>query len=209
MSNQAVLAARVSSEGQAKYGYSIGTQFKAMREYAAVHGFTVIDEVADDCSGTIPIRERPGGAKLYKYIDGHKADALIFYTLDRATRDEDLIEISILRRDLRQAGIELHWCDSGKSDLGTMGGVIDTLKAAGAAEERKKIVERTRRGKVGKAQAGKWVGNAPEPYGYMRIGKGKTVALVIHEPEAAVARRIFWAYTGQAWSGFPAVARYL
>jgi DNA invertase Pin-like site-specific DNA recombinase len=201
MTRQAVLAARVSSDGQAKYGYSIDTQFKAMRKYAVEHDFTIAAEIADDCCGTIPIRERPGGAKLYKFIDGHKADAIIFYTLDRATRDEDLIEISVLRRDLRQAGIELHWCDSGKSDLGTMGGVIDTLKAAGAAEERKKIVERTQRGLRAKAESGKWPGVHPEPYGYRREGKAKDVRILIFDPEAQIVRRIFWMYTGK--HGYP------
>ncbi len=136
MTMRAVLVARVSTPLQAEQGRSIESQFEAMRQYAARIGATVIDELEDDISGVVPIRERKGGQALYRYIDRRECDAVIFYTIDRITRDEDLIEINVLRRDCRNAGIELHYAaDGGKADLTTWGGVIDTLKAAGAAED--------------------------------------------------------------------------
>jgi site-specific DNA recombinase len=197
MSKRAVICARVSTAQQAEQGRSIESQLAAMRDYAALHGMDVVAEIQDDISGTVPIRERPGGRRLYELIKGRRADAVVFYTVDRITRDEDLIEINTIRRDCRNAGIELHYAaDGGRADLSTWGGVIDTLKAAGAAEERKKIVERNARGRRAKAQAGRWVGTGDPPLGYRRAGHGKQSALEINESEAAVVRRIFEDYIG-------------
>ena len=197
VSMRAVLCARVSTDAQAEQGRSLQTQLEAERRYAASHGFEVVDEITDDISGTVPIRQRPGGARLYSYIDGRQCDVVIFYTVDRITRDEDLIEINVIRRDIRNAGMELHYAaDGGKTDLSTMGGMIDTLKAAVAAEERKKIVERNMRGRMAKARAGKWVGEGFAPFGYRKIGKLKEAYLEIDEANAATVRRIFGLYLG-------------
>ena len=192
MSKTAILCARVSTDAQAEHGRSLQTQLEAERQYATAHGFEIVAEITDDISGAVPIRQRPGGARLYSYIDGHKCAAVIFYTVDRITRDEDLIEINVIRRDIRNAGMELHYAaDGGQADLSTMGGMIDTLKAAIAAEERKKIAERNTRGRRAKAQAGKWVGHGDPPFGYRRVGWGRDARLEIDEAEAALVRRIF------------------
>jgi len=151
----------------------------------------------DDISGTVPVRQRPGGKQLYTYIDNRLADAVVFYTVDRVTRDDDLIEINVIRRDIRDAGMELHYAnDGGKSDLSTMGGMIDTLKAAVAAEERKKIIDRNKRGRMAKAQSGRWVGEGKPPYGYRKVGKLKDAYLEIDQTQAAIVRRIFDKYLG-------------
>jgi len=168
-----------------------------MQVYATSIGATVIDALEDDISGTVPLRERPGGQSLYRYIDGRACDAVVFYTVDRVTRDEDLIEINVIRRDCRKAGIELHYAnDGGKADLSTWGGVIDTLKAAGAAEERKKIVERNSRGRRAKALAGQWVGVGAEPFGYRRAGHGRQSGLEKYPDEILIVCRIFDLFLG-------------
>jgi site-specific DNA recombinase len=199
MTKRAIICARVSTDRQAAEGRSVSTQLEAMCRYAQQHGMDVTQQIIDDCSGTIPIRSRPGGAQLYRAIDQRAVDSLIFFTLDRATRDDDVIEIHTLRRDCRNAGIELHYADTGQSDLSTWGSVIDHVRAAGAAEERKKIIERNARGRRAKALAGRWVGAGPEPFGYRRIGSGRQSELEIDESEAATVRRIFTQFLG--WGG--------
>jgi site-specific DNA recombinase len=42
---QAVLYARVSTEEQARSGYSLAQQMEALREYAAREGYEVLEEV--------------------------------------------------------------------------------------------------------------------------------------------------------------------
>jgi len=44
---RAILYARVSTEEQAKSGYSLAQQIEALREYAAYEGYEVLEEVLD------------------------------------------------------------------------------------------------------------------------------------------------------------------
>jgi site-specific DNA recombinase len=194
MTRQALLYARVSTDDQAERGYSLTTQIDAMREYAISHGFSVVAEVADDCSGSIPVADRPGGGQVYTFLRDKRADVVILYTIDRTARDKRdyPIEFLIFLRDVQDAGAELHYVDSGKSE----GSIVDLFKAWQAGEERKKIVERTTRGRLAKAKAGKWVGDSRPPYGYRQVGHGRDCRLEIDELEAMVVQRIFNLYTG-------------
>jgi site-specific DNA recombinase len=66
---RAAIYARVSTDIQAEMGYSLPTQLEACRKYAQANGFTVAAELADDCSGSIPVAERPQGRRLYELVD--------------------------------------------------------------------------------------------------------------------------------------------
>jgi site-specific DNA recombinase len=55
----AVLYARVSTEEQARSGYSLAQQLEALREYAAREGYEVIEEVVDPGQSGATL-ERPG-----------------------------------------------------------------------------------------------------------------------------------------------------
>ena len=77
MSKSALLVARVSTDTQAKNGYSLSTQLVGMREYAARFGWQVAGEITDDCSGTIPIFDRPGGKEVYRAIQARSVDVVI------------------------------------------------------------------------------------------------------------------------------------
>jgi len=46
-SRKAILYARVSTDEQARSGYSLAQQMEALREYAAQEGYEVFEEVAD------------------------------------------------------------------------------------------------------------------------------------------------------------------
>ncbi len=48
---KAVLYARVSTDEQAKSGYSLAQQMEALREYAAREGYEVLEEVSPDRAG--------------------------------------------------------------------------------------------------------------------------------------------------------------
>jgi site-specific DNA recombinase len=88
MTKRAVLMARVSTDEQAEKGYSLPSQLEACRKYAEEHGFGVVAEITDDCSGAIPVAERPGGAKVYDMLRKGQADVVIQYTIDRTARDK-------------------------------------------------------------------------------------------------------------------------
>ncbi len=44
---RAILYARVSTDEQARSGYSLSQQLKALTEYAAQEGYEILDEVTD------------------------------------------------------------------------------------------------------------------------------------------------------------------
>src|SRR5574341_1268459 len=160
---RALLVARVSSERQ-RDNYSPETQLDAMREYARHNDFTELIEVNDVISGTVPIYDRPGGREIYNAIQAKTVDAVIFYTFDRASRDDDAIDFMIVRRDLRQAGIELHIVKEG----GLLGddfvsGLLAYLGVTRGGQERKAILERVKRGRDKKAKSGKVVGCGKPP----------------------------------------------
>jgi DNA invertase Pin-like site-specific DNA recombinase len=70
-------------------------------------------------------------------------------------------------------GVELHYADTGRDDNLVTGNIVGSIRAQIAAEEKRKIVERTMHNKIAKAERGKWVGSGATRYGYKRIGKGK------------------------------------
>ncbi len=161
------------------------SQLEACRKYAEQHGFVVVAELADDCSGTIPIMDRPRGKELYRLVDSSGVDAVILYTLDRTARDEKVIEYLLFKSHLYDKGVELHYSDTGLDPYTMEGNLVGYIKAHAATEERKKITERSKRGKLAKAQAGRWIGMLV-PYGYSKIGSKRDARLEINDAQANI-----------------------
>jgi site-specific DNA recombinase len=196
----AVIVARVSTDEQAATGYSLPTQLAAMRLYAAKIGRPVQDEITDDCSGAIPINERPGGKRLYTLADSGQIGAVIFFTLDRTARDERVLEYLLLKSYLHDRGVELHYTDTGLDPYTMEGNLVGYIKAHAATAERAKIAERSARGRHAKAAAGHWVGSGFTAYGYSRAGTGRQAQIMVDEREAAIVRSIFEWFTLQGLS---------
>ena len=195
MSKRAVLYARVSTTDQKDAGYSLPSQFEAMRKYAAREGFEIAGEFQDDYSGATPIEFRPEGKKAYAMLQGGQADVIIAYTIDRFVRppeDGDEWDMPILIRGLAKLGKEIHTVRRGKLNTNFADLLIALLDARKAGEERRDIRERSMRGKRAKAKTGKVVGYRA-PYGYrtIRDANGKVVTLEIDETTARIVRLIY------------------
>ena len=54
-----ILYARVSTDEQARSGYSLSQQLEALRDYAAQEGYEILDEVADPGKSGATL-DRPG-----------------------------------------------------------------------------------------------------------------------------------------------------
>ena len=193
---KAVLYARVSTDDQSDKGYSIPSQFDAMRKYATQQDFENVAEFQDDYSGATPIEHRPEGRKAYAMLQSGEADVIIAYTIDRFVRppeDGDEWEMPILIRGLAKLGKEIHTCDIGKLKTDFVSLLLVVLGAKSAGEERRKIRERTVRGRMSKARAGNVVGGRSAPYGYQfeYNANAKTCGLLIYEPEARIVRLIY------------------
>jgi site-specific DNA recombinase len=194
---RAVIYTRVSTDEQAAEGYSLQTQLAGCRRYAADNVFSIAAELADDCSGTLEFVDRPQGRFIIEMANRGEIDAVILYTLDRTARDENVTEYLFLKASLHDLDIELHFSDTGLDEWGLAGNIIGFIKASMASDERLKIIERTMRGRVAKANAKIPVMTGIPPFGYKREGKGKDAKMFIYEPQAQAVKLIFdWYVNG-------------
>ena len=197
---RAILYLRVSTDEQADKGYSLDSQMEACRAYAIEHGFSIVAEFREDFTGSVPIEMWPEGKNAFQMLRDEQADVLIVYTMDRLVRppeDGDEWDTPLLIRSLARLNKEIHTVNRGqlKTDFANL--LIAMLDAKSAGEERRKIIERTTRGKNAKAKSGKVVGGGHPPYGYDFAENG----LVINEEQARVVRLIFLAYVVKRQTG--------
>ena len=193
MEKSAVIYARVSTDEQAEHGYSLQSQIEACRDYAARNGFNVAIEIKDDFSGAKLIR--PGLDRVRKMVTERQIHAVIVFSPDRLTRQ--LAHSLILREEMMDANIELHYCSRGKSENTPEAKMTENIEAVFAEYWRTRIIESSRRGRITKAANGKWPCDGHAAYGYRKEGRGRDARLVINEDEAHIVRRIFRLYTGQ------------
>ena len=177
---------RVSTDDQADRGYSLPSQSEAIKAYAAAHNFQIVADFADDYSGATPIADRPEGKKAIGMLKRKEADGIITHHVDRLSRD--LVDALATVRDLTRAGLEVHSLDVGRISAET--DIVLVIKAWQGSDERKKITERTTRGRHQKAKSGKVVGTGKPPYGY-QYQNGE---FVIDEAQAQIVRNIFQWY---------------
>lgn len=192
----ALLALRDSTDHQ-----DVQRQRQAGHAYAALHGLQIVHEVVDYISGTVPIFDRPGGREILEWVAGKRADAIIFDSISRVAREEHPVSAPMLRSALAHAGMELHYCDKGKSDLTPYGGIIDYIGAVQAGEERKNILRQMNEGKLTRTRAGSVLTFRAPPYGYTAHSEQRQPPgfkhpfrfyfLEINETEARIVRQIF------------------
>lgn len=191
---RAIIYARVSTDEQAEKGYSLQTQVEQMREYAKQHGMEVACELRDEGQSGAKLN-RPALDELRRLLELKEADAVIVFAADRLSRN--LAHLLILREEFNRAGVELHYTNRGKSQDTAESRLLENVEGVIAEFEREKIRERTRRGKIAKAKAGKWVGTGRAPYGFRQVGKGADARLEIDEAQAAIVRRIVDMFLGR------------
>ncbi|MBM4422617.1 MAG: recombinase family protein [Chloroflexi bacterium] len=179
MTKRAVIYARVSTDEQAEHGYSRESQVEACRTYAAGNGLTVVAELREDYSGAK--LDRPELDRLREMIRRREIEAVIVFSPDRLTRN--LAHSLILREELQRAGIELHYCNRGKSENTPESRMTENIEAVFGDYWREKIIESSRRGRLSKAANGKWPCDGHAAYGYRKEGKGRDARLVVHEAE--------------------------
>ena len=116
-------------------------------------------------------------------IDLRQVKAIIVYQVDRLSRD--IVDLLTTVRDWLQTGLEIYALDVGQitSELD----IVLVIKGWQGSDERKKIIERTSRGRYGKAKSGRAVGSGTPPYGYTY----ENGELTIKETEAQVVRMLF------------------
>ena len=181
----AVLYARVSTDEQARSGYSLAQQLEALGEYAAREGYRVLAEVADPGQSGASL-ERPGMDRVRDLVAAGGVSAVLAQDRDRFAREPAYL--FYLREEFGERGTELRALNdradgSPEGELTT--GILDQI----ARYERLKIAERSRRGKLRKAREGKVIATKRPHFGF-RYNAARD-GYEVEEETMAVVRRIF------------------
>jgi site-specific DNA recombinase len=182
---RAILYARVSTDEQARTGYSLAQQLEALSEYASREGYEVLEEVSDPGQSGASL-ERPGMDRVRDLVAAGGVSVVLAQDRDRFAREPAYHYL--LKREFEEYGTKIRAMndrgdDSPEGDL--TDGILDQI----AKFERAKIAERTRRGKLKRAREGKIIASRSPDYGF-RFTEDRTGYVVVPE-QMAVVRRIF------------------
>ncbi len=179
---------RVSTREQTQ-GTSPAEQERIVRGIAMTLGVNEFDTALYSdlgVSGSIPIKNRPGGSRLM--ADVKPGDTVVAAKLDRMFRDA--IDAQETYRDFKAAKIDLILYDLGPDPVTKSGGlskVFFQIVSVFADAERDRINSRMWDGRKAKAAAGGHVGGMA-PYGWKVVGHGKDARLIPVDAEQEVVR---------------------
>jgi ADP-ribosylglycohydrolase/DNA invertase Pin-like site-specific DNA recombinase len=168
---RAVIYTRVSTVGQAEKGTSLVEQFQATLAKAAAMNAQVVGHEEDAGVSGAFYSARPGINRAIESIERGDADTLIIANFDRFSRDRE--HQSAIKRRVENAGGRLVFCDLDFEDT-PEGDLAFGIMGSLAQYERKRIRERTVRGRRRRAEEGIQVSRSMRPYGYILVNR-KTV----------------------------------
>ncbi len=178
---RAALYCRVSTEDQSEHGFGLDAQKRILTEYCQREGHSAEFFVDAGISGET-ISARPEFKRLLSEVKASKFDIVLAVDADRYSRASDMTDWQTIKKTFRESkvkwGTPSTWM--GDSEL-----VTDVL-AAVSADEKRKILARTARGRNEAVRTGKYLA-ANAPFGY----RSEDGFLHVHEPEAEIVRRIF------------------
>ncbi len=180
MTKTAILYVRVSTDEQAKSGYSIPEQLRELRRYAEDNDYNVLaEEIDDGYSGASP--DRPGLNSVMERVSAGGIDYVLATKRDRFFRSR--LYRLMIDQDLKECGTRL----VALNDMGNR--LADGFQDEFAEWEREQLTERTRKGKRGRAMAGKVVPNRYAPMGFVYdVHSGN---YQVDETRMAHVRRLF------------------
>lgn len=208
---RAIIYARVSTDDQ-RGNFSIPTQVQECIRYAEQKDYAIVGDrlIATDTGLDIVAGEgtrayvddftsremsRPGLDSSLRFLDATGFDVVIVHAIDRLARDPYIRRTLELEFERRGARIEYVL---GNYEATPDGEVRKDLDATFAKWENAKRVERSLRGKKGKAKQGLFVAGRA-PYGYT-IDQESRGGLRVDDRQSKVVQRIFDLYVNEEQS---------
>jgi len=192
---------RVSTEDQAREGFSLDAQRARIRAYCAAKGYTFLQEFVDD-GFSARTTNRPAFQGLMRFVrDGipvgeakERVSAVVVPRFDRLNRN--LYDFLATQREMQRHKVHFASVDETVDTWGPFGRFFVQVIAAFAELESGIIGERVRHGMRQKALQGGFNGMSA-PFGYdVRAG-----GLALNDKEAAVVRRICkWRQCGRSFA---------
>ncbi|GIN73992.1 cassette chromosome recombinase B [Bacillus sp. J14TS2] len=179
---------RVSTEEQAKEGYSISAQKKKLMAFCVSQGWEVAGIYPDEGISAKDMN-RPKLQEMLQDIEDGDVDCVLVYRLDRLTRS--VLDLYRMLEIFEKYDCKFKSATEVYDTTTAMGRMFITIVAALAQWERENMGERISMGYTEKARQGKYPLNF-RPYGY-NLDK-KISKLIIKEDEAKIVRLMFDLY---------------
>jgi site-specific DNA recombinase len=180
---RAILYARVSTDEQARSGYSLAQQLEALRGYCGRESYEVLEEVSDPGQSGASL-ERPGMDRVRDLVAAGGVSVVLAQDRDRFAREPAYHYL--LRREFEEHGTKIRALND-RGDDSPEGELTDGILDQLAKFERAKTAERSRRGKLRKAREGKVVAGHTPNYGF-RFNEARN-GYEIDEERMAIVRR--------------------
>lgn len=182
---RAALYARVSTEEQAKEGFSIDAQLNILSAWSVVKGYQIVDRYVDDGYSAKNLN-RPAVQRLLEDCRAGAVDAVVVWRLDRLSRSlRDTL--TVVEDVFRARNIEFISTTESIDTTSTSGRLMLNILASFAQNEREVNEERVRTVSMDLARQCIHMGGVP-PYGY---SVGEDRRYIINESEAAAIRMLF------------------
>lgn len=189
---RAGLFERVSTEEQARYGYSIQNQIEELEKYCKDHKYKIVDHYCDEgVSAGKPYTKRPEMKRLLDDVQAGKIDIILFTRLDRWFRNvKEYFKVQEILDD-HKVEWKAIWEDY---DTTTSNGrMAITIFLAIAQNEREKTAERIKAvfdSKRRRREA--FFGKNSTPYGYVEMYDEDGIRRLAKDPEIQQAMEDFW-----------------
>lgn len=189
---RAGLYERVSTDEQAKFGFSIKTQIEALEEHCEKNGIKVVNHYTDDgVSGGKAAFKRPAMSRLLDDVKAGKIDIILFTRLDRWFRN--VPEYYKVQEMLDKQGVQWKAIWEDYDTTSSNGRMAITIFLAIAQAEREKGSERIKVVFDNKVKNGEtffqW---KCMPFGYTKEIDENGVARLVKDPELKEAVQTFW-----------------
>ena len=183
---------RVSTDEQAKFGFSIKTQIEALNEHCEKNGIKVVDHYTDDgVSGGKAAFKRPQMSRLLEDVKSGKIDIILFTRLDRWFRN--VKEYFKVQEILDKQGVQWKAIWEDYDTTTSNGRMAITIFLAIAQNEREKTSERIKVVFDNKVKNGEtffqW---RSMPFGYKRELDENGIARMVKDPDLKEAIDTFW-----------------
>lgn len=178
---------RVSTQEQAKEGYSISEQTDRLTSYARINDYAIV-KVYTDAGFSGGNMNRPALSEMISDITAGRIDKVCVYKLDRLSRSQKdtmtLLEDIFLKNHVDFESMTERF-DTSTSFGHAMIGILSIF----AQLERENIKERMSLGMYARLKQGKWKGGARTPFGYDYDQPNDV--LVVNDYESMIVKYIF------------------
>ncbi len=175
---------RVSTEEQAKYGYSIEAQKKTCAEYAKRIDYTVLDIFADE-GETATAADRPGFQAMLNKCEETPPNSIVVWQTDRFARNE--VDHFMVKEKLNKLGVNVLSVAQPMLDESPEGRLLDTVLAGVNAFYSRDLGRKTKKGLKQKWDEGWWPGWAPLGYTNTKNEAGKGI-VIIDEQKGSIVK---------------------